>query len=225
MYYGGLDGAVWQLGFAYSGDGLSWTRSTRNPFLQNSPGFDSAALESAAFARTATESRLYYTASDGSMIRIGLAVKTGPELTSAPLGTFTSRIFDSGINSTTWRQAAWDATFPTGSTGVLSVRIGNSHVPDPSWSGWIAVLQTTPSADIPGDPPGRFIQYRIDMTAPSGTVSPEISSVTLTYGAYATRVDIVVLIAFVSIGVVAASFAVVAYFVLKPRRPRQPPVG
>ena len=231
MYYAGLSG-VWQLGFAYSEDGQSWTRSTRNPFLMNSVSFDSAALESAYFVNGASDVRLYYTASDGSRVRIALAVKNGPEFTLVPFGTFTSRIFDSGSGLTVWWRAAWNVSFPGDSAGTLWVRIGSTSAPDSSWSRWVLTLSTGPTSNIPGSPQARYIQYKIELSAPSGTSSPEISSVTLSYGPQpppslqvgpSALSTLLIGLAFTGVG--GAVFAVVAFVLLERRPAAKPPIS
>jgi hypothetical protein len=75
-------------------------------------------------------------------------------------GTFTSRVLDA-TQSVAWKHARWDATVPSGSRMVVSVRSGNSPRPDASWSGWSGVPAAQSALTVPA---GRYLQYRIEMT-------------------------------------------------------------
>src|SRR5205823_11988293 len=110
MYFGGRDGSTFGLGFAYSEDGLTWTKSVRNPFLRGGPGpaWDSAGTVGGQVLNDPTGARLYYTGSDGYWIQIGLATKDTTAPTYEPAGSFLSRILDSRSNVTIWERAEWD---------------------------------------------------------------------------------------------------------------------
>jgi hypothetical protein len=88
----------------------------------------------------------------------GLANLTLSDRTGS--GTFTSRVLDATVPAA-WKHARWDATVPSGSRMVVSVRSGNSPTPDASWSGWSGVPAAQAALKVPV---GRFLQYRIEMT-------------------------------------------------------------
>ena len=74
-------------------------------------------------------------------------------------GTFTSRVLDA-TQAVAWKHARWDATVPSGSRMVVSVRSGNSPRPDASWSGWTAVPAAQAALTVPA---GQYLQYRIEL--------------------------------------------------------------
>ena len=76
MYYAGLGNSFFQVGIATSPDGVGWTRGS-TPILapDPSPSWDSQGTVGAKFIDGAHGRRLYYTGSDGSRAKIGLAVE------------------------------------------------------------------------------------------------------------------------------------------------------
>jgi hypothetical protein len=89
-------------------------------------------------------------------------------------GRFVSGLLDSQ-QMVTWRRADWQASVPAGTTLSVSVRTGSMSRPDGSWSGWRPVR---PGQRI--GTPGRYLQYRVDMTA-SGSAAPALSGIGFTH--------------------------------------------
>jgi len=79
-YYGNLQYS--QTGHAISPDGRFWTRDPLNPILSpGSPGsWDAASLGDVAVVNLGSERKMWYTATDGSVRRVGLAIQTTPAL-------------------------------------------------------------------------------------------------------------------------------------------------
>ncbi len=181
MYYGGRDG-TFSLGFAYSEDGVSWTKSVRNPFLRGdaAPAWDSAGLVGGQFFEGSTGSRLYYTGSDGSSVQIGLAMKDSRLPTYEPAGSFLSRVFDSKSNVTLWQRVDWDLSRPAGTGATLSARVGNTSAPDSTWSPWRTFTENG-TALSPSLQRGRYAQYRVDLGSSVDTATPFVRSVSFLF--------------------------------------------
>jgi hypothetical protein len=74
--------------------------------------------------------------------------------------TFDSQIFDAG-QSVTWNKATWSQDVPTGTSLGISVRTGDTAIPDGSWTGFTTLASS--GAVIGGN--SRYIQYRADLAA------------------------------------------------------------
>ncbi|HET9647004.1 MAG TPA: DUF4082 domain-containing protein [Microlunatus sp.] len=83
-------------------------------------------------------------------------------------GTFVSGLMDAQ-RMVDWDRAYWDATKPSGVTATLAVRFGSTAAPDSTWSGW----QSVPAdGRVVGS--SRYIQYRVQMSAPAGVAAPSL---------------------------------------------------
>lgn len=85
-------------------------------------------------------------------------------------GTFESRVFDAGSMSA-WGIASWIADVPANTALTISVRTGNTAVPDNKWTDYTVVSN--------GDDIGtasRYIQYKAEFTTTDPTVTPVLSS-------------------------------------------------
>ena len=109
---------------------------------------------------------------DGS----ALSVDQVTVLTHAPSGTFTSRVLDVG-SSSTWGGLATTATTPAGTGVAYETRTGDVAAPDATWSAWAPVG----GGGVVASPRGRYLQYRATLTTSDPAVSPELTSVTLSY--------------------------------------------
>ena len=92
-------------------------------------------------------------------------------------GTFDSRVFDAGQGSD-WGALNWDATTPTDTTVALSVRTGNTAIPDVTWSAFAPVAN---GADIAAS--SRYLQYRAQLTTatPDLDETPALNQVSIDY--------------------------------------------
>jgi hypothetical protein len=91
-------------------------------------------------------------------------------------GTFTSRVFNAG-GAATWTSATWSASTPAGTTLSVSVRTGDTPVPDASWSDFSPVSGS--GATFASS--GRYVQYRVDMATTGPGVTPTFRTMILTY--------------------------------------------
>jgi len=187
MYYtGGYNEP--QVGRATSVDGWNWTRDAANPVLAlGAPGtWDQTGVAVAKVVTVGSATRLYYGGeSSPENWRIGVADYSPG--TSSPryraTGYFLSQVVDSGFRNTTWDSIDWSGSF-SGVTGIaVSVRAGNTPVPDPSWS-------NGPVLSAPGSSlvqlSGRFAQVGAALVTQNDSVTPVLDQITVTYSTPAT---------------------------------------
>jgi len=76
----GFDGTTQRIGLALSSDGVTWTKSPDNPeFTEGDPGsWDDAGVWGESLLLDGSDLQLYYSGSDGSANRIGLAKLAQP---------------------------------------------------------------------------------------------------------------------------------------------------
>ena len=77
-------------------------------------------------------------------------------------GTFVSAALDSR-QKVHWTAAVVDVSHAPGARWTLAVRTGDRPTPDRTWSGWTRVR----GDDL--DRPGRYLQFRLRLSAPGGT--------------------------------------------------------
>jgi VCBS repeat-containing protein len=92
-------------------------------------------------------------------------------------GTFVSRVFDGGA-PTGWQSLSWQAQTPTGTALAMSVRTGNSTIPDGSWTAWKPVASSGGQVDLSG----RYAQYRAELSSSDPDRTPLLEQVTLATG-------------------------------------------
>ena len=92
--------------------------------------------------------------------------------------TFTSRVLDAG-GVVPWGTLSWTADRPAGTTLAMSVRTGNTAVPDGSWSSFTAVSAS--GGSLTGS--SRYIQYQATLSTTDATQTVVLRDVTITYGA------------------------------------------
>ena len=63
---------------------------------------------------------------------------------------------------------------------TIETRSGNTADPDSTWSAWSAA-HARASGDPAGNPPGRFLQYRVRMKRGTASQSPEIERLSVVY--------------------------------------------
>ncbi|HEY7287454.1 MAG TPA: hypothetical protein VH497_18520, partial [Vicinamibacterales bacterium] len=89
-----------------------------------------------------------------------------------PAGTFQSASLDAGNPTAIWTTAAWNATVPAGTS--LQVRTRTS-ADGSAWSAWSDPLTT--SGQSITSPPGRFLQYLLELASSDPGRSPVVDSV------------------------------------------------
>jgi hypothetical protein len=84
-------------------------------------------------------------------------MRLGPYAAS---GTFTSRVLDAQA-AVTWDGLSWDATVPTGTTLVVTVRTGNTPTPGAGWS----TFKTIAASGGAIGTTARYLQYQLSFTS------------------------------------------------------------
>lgn len=91
-------------------------------------------------------------------------------------GTFTSRILDAG-GPVAWGSLNWTADQPAGTSVALSVRTGNTPIPDGTWSAFSPIA--SPGNDVPGF--SRYAQYSAVLTSADPGTTPTLKDVTIAF--------------------------------------------
>jgi hypothetical protein len=97
----------------------------------------------------------------------------------AASGSYTSRIYDGG-GTTTWKEATWQTTLPTGTDVQLFQRQGNTATPDGSWTAFTAIPAS--GSNLGGT--SHYIQYRADLTSLNTSVTPVLQKVNISCEAF-----------------------------------------
>ena len=90
-------------------------------------------------------------------------------------GTFDSRVFDAG-QTADWGALSWNSATPSGTGIAISVRTGNSPIPDETWS---AFTPMTSGGDIPHS--SRYVQYRAELSSTDPGRTPTLTDVSISY--------------------------------------------
>ncbi|MEO8289285.1 MAG: N,N-dimethylformamidase beta subunit family domain-containing protein, partial [Chloroflexota bacterium] len=94
----------------------------------------------------------------------------------ATTGSFISRVFDAG-SPATWEDITWLAQLPAGTSLTMSVRTGDTAVPDNSWTDFTVV----PTSGGTIGAISRYIQYRAELSTSDLSNTPALQQVTITY--------------------------------------------
>jgi len=173
-----------QIGHATSTDGRTWTRDAANPVLRvgASGAWDGAGVAVAKTVTVGSETRMYFGGTSGGWSwRIGVATfRPGGAITYAATGVFASAVVDSGTATTSWDTVDWSGTV-SAETGIgVSVWVGNTSMPDFSWS------SPSPPVLFPGPaglhlPRARFAQVVAAPVTLNASITPRLDRITLTY--------------------------------------------
>ena len=91
---------------------------------------------------------------------------------------YQSSVFDAG-GVVGWKTLSWLDSLPPGTDITLSVRSGNTPVPDTSWSGWVSVPN---GGQIPANLRSQYIQYQAHLTYTNPSYLPVLWEVRIDYG-------------------------------------------
>jgi hypothetical protein len=97
----------------------------------------------------------------------------------ATAGRLISEVHDTKLVSR-FGSLSWRGERPPGTAIAIQSRSGNVGEPDETWSSWSAE-QTDADLAMTASPPGRFIQYRVNLTTKDTRKTPELRSVALSY--------------------------------------------
>ena len=90
----------------------------------------------------------------------------------APTGSFTSRVLD-GVISRTWGAATWTSTVPVATSLSISVRLGNTPVPDATWTAFAPISSGSVVSGA-----SRYLQYRAVLSTNDATHTPALTDIT-----------------------------------------------
>ncbi len=111
----------------------------------------------------------------------GVTLK-GSTLT-ARSGTFVSGVLDAR-ELVDWDRATVSAQIPKGSKGSVSVRLGSTAVPNGTWTDWVTL-----PADRRVRGSSRYLQYRVEMSAPTGVAAPVLFSIGFSHNGAPLRLE------------------------------------
>ncbi|WP_460716991.1 Ig-like domain-containing protein, partial [Nocardioides ginsengisegetis] len=115
-------------------------------------------------AGVALQSSQFLTGTLSGDLRLGDGGFGALTLPGGGRGTFESTTQDSRLKGD-WRQALVEDSGATGARTVVAVRTGSSPEPNGSWTGW----RTVATDGSTFRSPGRYLQFRVTMVAPTGT--------------------------------------------------------
>lgn len=87
-------------------------------------------------------------------------------------GTFLSRVYDPG-EVRNWETVMWTADVPDGTSMQVSVRRGDTAVPDDSWTAFTVI----PSSGTAINANARYIQYKVDFTTNNSNITPVLKAI------------------------------------------------
>jgi hypothetical protein len=90
--------------------------------------------------------------------------------------TFTSRVLDAGAVAL-WATMSWTVDQPAGTTLAMSVRFGNTVVPDGTWTAFMSASQPTAALTRSS----RYIQYQATMSTSDTGQTVVLRDVTVAY--------------------------------------------
>jgi hypothetical protein len=82
-------------------------------------------------------------------------------------GTFISRIFDAGVIKI-WGPVTWNANLPSGTALDISVRTGNTEIPDETWTAFMPISSSGNEVGMNA----RYIQYQASLSTTNTAFSP-----------------------------------------------------
>lgn len=117
-------------------------------------------------ASGATDYQVVFSNSGAANLTVDRSHVSPPNTTS---GTYTSCTMQATTGS--WQAVSWDATAPSGTTAVVQTRTSTDMM---TWTAWAnATSGAAPST------PGRFLQFRVQLTSTSTAQTPTLNSITL----------------------------------------------
>ncbi len=95
-------------------------------------------------------------------------------------GEFKSSVCDAG-RVAKWGTVSWRGVVPKNTEMQIQTRTGNTSEPDSTWSAWSAPLTQSSIGCASGNPPGRYLQYRVKMKRTTDAASPELERFSVVY--------------------------------------------
>lgn len=94
-------------------------------------------------------------------------------------GSFESPVHDTKMISR-WGRVKWTAETPVGTSVEVQTRTGNVETPDSTWGDWSPACTTSTGEQLTGKD-ARYIQYKVTLRTIKASVTPRVSSITLSY--------------------------------------------
>jgi hypothetical protein len=93
----------------------------------------------------------------------------------ASSGSYLSRVFDA-YDAAQWGVASWTADIPAGTGITISIRSGNTPIPDESWTGWSEILNGVSIGRT-----ARYLQYQAELTSDNSVITPALKNICFSY--------------------------------------------
>lgn len=94
-------------------------------------------------------------------------------------GTFLSSIHNSDSTLTEWDTLYWSEALPAFTDLTIAVRVGNTAVPDGSWTSWSTEYSDPNGTEL--NLTGQYAQYRLTLYSSDVTATPSAEDITITY--------------------------------------------
>jgi hypothetical protein len=89
-------------------------------------------------------------------------------------GTFESKVFDAA-SLKNWGNISWTSQAPAGTALAISVREGNTPIPDASWTNYAVIAAS--GSSVGGT--SRYIQYKADLSTSSSNLTPVLNDISI----------------------------------------------
>lgn len=181
MWYVGVGegGTVARAGFAMSIDGINWTKSKLNPILVKgvSGSWDSNGGHVCSVMRDGPIYKMWFVGMDSSSTYYRIGYSTSQHTST---GTYESSIYDSGYSGTFWNTISWSETLLPNTLITLSIRTGDTPIPDSTWTNWTEEIYDS-FGSIISQPRTRYIQYRATLISLDAKYTLILEDVTINY--------------------------------------------
>jgi hypothetical protein len=89
-------------------------------------------------------------------------------------GTFESKVFDAA-SLKNWGNISWTSQTPSGTALSISVREGNTPIPDTSWTNYALIASS--GTNVGGT--SRYIQYKADLSTSNSSLTPVLNDISI----------------------------------------------
>ena len=105
-------------------------------------------------------------------------------ITNPLMGEYLSPVFSPGF-SMNWKSISWNQTLPPGTSSEIMTRVGDTPVPDGSWTPWSPPYSISTGESI-SHRASSHIQYKVILSTTDSFLTPELEDVSIEYSSYAT---------------------------------------
>lgn len=169
LYARASDGTIISLGTGLVGSShryrINWNASNFQVFIDGS-------AVAAATVNLTVSTNMYLQISDIQTGDGALSVDWIRAVPYATPGSFESRVFDAG-SQRTWNAVNWNSNIPSGTSLAISVRTGNTAIPDGTWT---AYSPLSASGSVVGAT-SQYIQYKADLVTNNVNYTPILKDI------------------------------------------------